>query len=139
MPHFKTEDLKHLSFTDKVVKALKEIPTNKLIVLDNINHKVEGYIGVIYQDLENDIYFALKEVISKISTYEKIILVYPEKAIYTYPRRILYGFKKFFLEFERDFDVIDKIYDNIIIKKGDLFIKIEEGDLVGLINQISFG
>ena len=105
------------------------IPKNKLVLMDNNNLDITGDFIEIYQDFENDIYNALKEGLTKISRYGKIILVYPENAVYPYPRRILHGFRKFCVEHKIDFEVI-------ILKKGDLFITIEETDLVSLVNQI---
>ncbi|MBC8767692.1 GntR family transcriptional regulator [Arenibacter sp. BSSL-BM3] len=136
MPHFKTDDLKHISYTDEAIKAINRIPKNKLLLMDNNNLEIEGNIIEIYQDFENDIYNALKEGLAKISRYGKLILVYPEKAVYPYPKRILHGFRKFCVEHKIEFEFIDEIYDDIILKKGDLFITIEETDLVSLVNQI---
>ena len=136
MPHFKTENLQHISYTDDVIKAINMIPKNKLVLMDNNNLEIEGDFIEIYQDFENDIYNALKEGLAKISRYGKMILVYPENAIYPYPRRILHGFRKFCVEHKIDYEVLDEIYDDIILKKGDLFITIEETDLVSLVNQI---
>ena len=136
MPHFKTDDLKHISYTDEAIKAINMIPKNKLVLMDNNNLDITGDFIEIYQDFENDIYNALKEGLTKISRYGKIILVYPENAVYPYPRRIMHGFRKFCVEHKIDFEVIDEIYDDIILKKGDLFITIEETDLVSLVNQI---
>ncbi len=62
--------------------------------MDNIKLDMEGEIIKIYQDFENDIYNALKEGLSKINKYKKLILVYPEKAVYPYPRRILTWIQK---------------------------------------------
>ncbi len=134
--HFKTDELKHVSYTDEVVNAIKKIPKNKLIIMDNIKLGMEDQIIQIYQDFENDIYNALKEGLSKIAKYEKLILVYPEKAVYPYPRRILHGFRKFCVEHSINFEILDHVYEDIILKKGDLFITIEESDLVNLVNQI---
>ncbi|WP_116524350.1 GntR family transcriptional regulator [Seonamhaeicola aphaedonensis] len=136
MPHFKTEDLKHVTLTQKVIKALEEIPTEKLIILDNVKPELKSVQTEIFQDFENDIYFALKKGLDKIKTYEKIILVYPEQSVYPYPRRILHGFRKFCVEYKLDFEILDKIYDDMILKKGDLFITIEESDLVNLLKQV---
>ena len=136
MPHFKTEDLKHVSSTEEVLKALKKIPKDKLILLDNIKPGLGGEIVEIYQDFENDIYFALKEGLPKIAKYKKLILVYPEKAVYPYPRRILHGFRKFCVESKLDFEILNQVYDDMILKRGDLFITIEESDLVNLVKQI---
>lgn len=135
MPHFKTEDLKHVSITENVLKALKEIPKKKLIILDNIKPAIDGGILEVYQDFENDIYYALQEGLSKIKKYKKIMLIYPENAVYPYPRRILHGFRKFCVEYKLDFEILDKVFDDMILKKGDLFITIEEADLVSLVKQ----
>ena len=136
MPHFKTENLKHISLPEKVIKAMKLIPIEKLIILDNIKSSLNNNITQIYQDFEDDIYNALNEGLDKIKKYKKVILAYPEKAVYPYPRRILHGFRKFCVEHKLDFEILDKIYDDMILKKGDLFITIEEADLVNLVKQV---
>ncbi len=136
MTHFKSADLRHLSFTEEVRNAIKKIPTDKLIILDNVKLDMGGEIVEIFQDFENDIYNALKKGIEKVKTYSKIILFYPEKSVYPYPRRILHGFKKFCIEFSLDYEILDEVFDDMIIKKGDLFIVIEEADLVNLVKQI---
>ena len=136
MPHFKTENLRHVSYTDEVAEAIKRLPKEKLIIMDNIKLEMKGEIIEIYQDFENDIYNALKEGLAKIVTYKKLILVYPEKAVYPYPRRILLGFRKFCVEYSINFEILNEVYDDMILKKGDLFITIEESDLVNLVKQI---
>ena len=136
MPHFKTYDLKHISYTDNAIEAINKIPPRKIIILDNSKIGVSEEISQVYQDFETDIYNALKEGIEKIAKYKKVVLVYPEKAVYPYPRRILIGFKKFCIEHNIDFEVIEQIYEDIVLKKGDLFITIEETDLVSLVKQI---
>jgi DNA-binding transcriptional regulator YhcF (GntR family) len=136
MPHFKTEDLRHVSYTEEVAEAIKKIPKEKLVIMDNIKLGMEGQIVEIYQDFEDDIYNALKEGLFKITNYEKLILIYPEKAVYPYPKRILQGFRKFCIEYSINFEILNEVYDDMILKKGDLFITIEESDLVSLVKQI---
>ena len=136
MPHFKTENLKHISLPEKVLKALNKIPSEKLIILDNIKENLGNNLTQIYQDFENDIYNGLNEGVEIIKKYKKLILTYPEEAVYPYPRRILHGFRKFCIEHKLDFEILDKIYDDMILKKGDLFVTIEESDLVNLVKQV---
>ncbi|WP_310560003.1 GntR family transcriptional regulator [Flavobacterium sp.] len=136
MTHFKTEDLKHISYTDSVIDTIKKIPEEKLIILDNIKLNLEGKIVEIYQDFENDIYNALLEGYSKIVKYQKLILIYKDKSVYPVPRRIMYGFRKFCVEKSINFEIISETYIDIILKRGDLFITIEESDLVSLVKQI---
>lgn len=136
IPHFKTDDLKHISATPEVVKRIKEIPSEKLILMDNNQMDLGQGHTEIYQDFENDIYESLKNALDKIRVYKKVALVYPEKSVYPYPRRILHGFRKFCVEFDIDFEIISEVCEDFVLKKGDLFITIVEADLVMLINQI---
>lgn len=136
MSHFKSDDFKHISAPEKVLQVINKIPKDKLIMLDNLNNKIEGQIVKVYQDYENDIYESLIKGYKKIVKYKKLILVYPAKSVYPYPKRIVHGFRKFCIEKFLDFEVIDEIYDDMILKNGDLFITIVEDDLVNLINQI---
>ncbi|UMB54096.1 GntR family transcriptional regulator [Lutibacter sp. A64] len=137
MPHFKDDNQKHISYTLNIINKVKKIPRNKLIILDNTKFakKIDGSFIEIFQDFENDIYNALKQALSKIKKYKKIMLVYHDKAIYPYPRRILHGFKKFCIEHDLDFEILNEIYDDMVLKNGDLFITIEEADLVNLVKQ----
>lgn len=136
MPHFKNEDLKHISYTDAVVKAVNEIPVEKLIIVDNSKLVSNGQPRQVYQDFENDIYDALKKGLEKIIKYKKVVLVYPEKSVYPYPRRILFGFKKFCVEHSLDFEIMEEVYEEMVIRKGDLFITVAETDLINLLKQI---
>lgn len=136
MPHFKTDDFKHTSSTTAVTQALNKIPQEKLIILDNKESLTPTNITTIYEDYENDIYNALTEGVEKIATYKKLILIYPEKTIYPYPKKIKDGFINFCKDQNLDFDILDKVYNDMVLLKGDLFITIEEDDLVNLIDQI---
>lgn len=136
MPHFKTEDYKHTSTTKAVTKAIDKIPKEKLVILDNKKSATKNNITTIYEDYEKDIYNALKKGLNKISKYKKLILIYPEKTIYPYPKRIKNGFTNFCKDHNLAFDILDKVYNDMVLIKGDLFITIEEDDLVNLIDQI---
>ncbi len=136
MPHFRTEELTHISATQEIIKAIEKVPKKKLILMDNNKLDVRGSAIEIYQDFENDIYNALISGLGKISNYKKLFLIYPKKSIYPYPKRILKGFQKFCSTNSLDFDILEMIYDDIVLKKGDLFITIEESDLVNLVKQI---
>ncbi|MHA7943603.1 GntR family transcriptional regulator [Formosa sp. 3Alg 14/1] len=136
MPHFKKDNLQHASFTDITLEAINSIPKNKLLVLDNIIPPLDEDVRAVYQEFDKDIYNALISGKEKISKYNKLVLIYPEKSVYPYPRRVLRGFRRFCLENEIDFEILNEVCDDMVFKKGDLFITIEESDLVNLINQI---
>ncbi|WP_422395434.1 GntR family transcriptional regulator [Robertkochia solimangrovi] len=136
MPHFRTEEQGHASYTDAVLKVISKIPKDKLIVLDNAKPFVDGNYSSIYQDFQEDIYNALKEGLDRLQKYDKIILVYPDKSAHPYPKRILHGFRQFCVEFEFDFEVLDEIYDDMEFQSRDIYITIEEMDLVNLVRQV---
>ena len=134
MPHFKTDDMRHITNPPKVLKILDSIPNEKIVVIDN---KIKDYSGFIeiYQDFENDIYNSLKWFLPKIKKYKRLIITYKRQSVYPYPMRILHGFRKFCVEIDMDFEIIDEIYEDMILKDGDLFLVLDEGDLVNLYKQ----
>ncbi|WP_053970830.1 GntR family transcriptional regulator [Mangrovimonas sp. ST2L15] len=136
MPHFRDENQNHVSATEKVLEVVEKIPKDKLIMLDNTKPNIKGNYGSIYQDFKLDIYNALNEGLHKIKNYKKVILVYPNKSVHPYPRRILHGFTKFCSENNLDFEILSEVYEDMEFKEKDLFITIQERDLVNLIRQI---
>ena len=136
MPHFKNEQLSHISYTNKVLEVIERIPKDKLIIMDNNIPEIKGNYGLIYQDFKNDIYHALIEGIEKLKKYDKLILVYPTKSIYPYPKGILNGFRQFCVEYKLDFEILDEIYEEMELESKDVYITIEETDLVNLVRQI---
>lgn len=136
MPHFKTENLEYTGFTDAAFEEINNIPKDKLMILDNTLPPVDEDVTAVYQEYDQDIYEALNKGIDKILKYKKIVLIYPHKSVYPYPVKILEGFKRFCLEREIAFDIVNEVCNNFEFNKGELFITIEEADLVSLINQI---
>lgn len=136
MPHFKDENLNHTSTTNKVISALNKIPNNRLIVLDNSQIEINGNYAALFQDFENDIYEALLEGKERLTKYDKLILVYPEKKVYPYPKRIMRGFKRFCGEQGFDFEILGEIYEDMELQSRDAYIIIEESDLVNLVRQV---
>lgn len=137
MPHFKNEKLEHTSFTDAVLNEIERIPKDKLVILDNDKPQIKGNYGTIYQDFKNDIYNALEEGIKKLKKFDKLILVYPKKSVFPYPMRILLGFTRFCGEYNFDYEILDQIYDDMELQSKDVYITIEEMDLVNLVRQIN--
>ena len=136
MPHFKTKNDEHTSITEEVSLALNKIPKNKLILLDNALGADYNESITVYQDFKKDVYEALIDARHKLNKYAKINLVYPSNTILPYPKRILFGVKRFCLQFNFEFEVLDEVFDDMIINKGELFIIIEDSDLVSFIKKI---
>jgi DNA-binding LacI/PurR family transcriptional regulator len=136
MPHFKTDNHKHQNSNDEVISALKNIPEDQLLIMDNHLPELGDKVASIFQDFKEDIYLALKEALLLLRKYDKLILVYPQNAIYPYPIEILDGFENFCSDFHFDFEIIDKIYQDMDLQAKDAYILIEEMDLVNIVKQI---
>ncbi|CAN5360906.1 hypothetical protein BH23BAC1_BH23BAC1_45040 [soil metagenome] len=117
MPHFKNDEHKHQNSNNEIINALKKIPEEQLIIMDNHLPELGENVASIYQDFKEDIYLALQEGLLLLRKYDKLILAYPLKAIYPYPLGILEGFKKFCSDFNFDYEIIDKIYPDMDLKQ----------------------
>ncbi|NHE58465.1 GntR family transcriptional regulator [Cyclobacterium plantarum] len=136
MPHFKSEHEGHYNLDEEVMRCLKKIPNEKLIIMDNQIPQLGESVSAIYQDFKNDIYNALCEGIFQLQHYEKLMLVYPLETVYPYPKEILMGFKKFCQDFDFDFEVLETVYPEMELRPKDAFVVIEENDLVNLVKQV---
>jgi len=136
MPHFKDENQVHQSTNSEVLEALRKIPEDKLLILDNYLPSLNRNVASVYQDFKMDIYEALQEGSEMLKRYEKLILVYPRKTLYPYPLDILHGFQKFCADFKFSFEVLEEIYQDMELRAKDAYIIIEEMDLVHLVKQI---
>ncbi len=136
MPHFKSVAKNYVCYTPKVIKAIETIPKEKLIIIDNSYTEISGNFAVVYQDYKEDIIHALEEGLEKLKKYKKIVLVYPTKLVFLYPTGILVGFIKFCELYGFDFEILDEIYDDLELESNQVYITIEEEDLVHLVQQI---
>lgn len=136
MPHFKDKELTHQNYNKEILKTLKSIPAEKLVILDNYLPELGDGVASVYQDFKQDIYEALEEGVDRLKKYDKLILAYPRKSLYPYPTEILEGFKRFCLIYGFDFEVLDTIYPEMELQGKDAYIIIEENDLVNLVKQI---
>lgn len=136
MPHFRTETLLHATITSKVNKVISSLPKDKLIVLDNKDHQLKGDFVEVFQDFKKDIITALNLGKEKISKYKKLTLVYPRSTFYPYPIKIVTGFKEFCGLNNFEFEIIEEVSSETIIENKNLYITIEENDLVKIVNKV---
>ncbi len=136
MPHFKDAQLHHQNASIKVLQTLEKIPKKQLIIMDNHDLALEGAFGAIYQNFETDLFEALEEALEKLKKYDQLILVYPEKSIFPYPKGILKGFQKFCSHHHFKFEVLDTLYEDMEFESKDVYVLIEEADLVNLMQQV---
>lgn len=117
-----------------VLKALKEIPSNKLYVIDILpeNSNITSYKGV-YQDHGDDIariLFTLKESIKRYNNLQFIF-----RDTFTLPPQSL---KEKFIQFCQGHGIEYKVFTEYpkTISKGDSYIVIDDTDLVQLVTDI---
>jgi DNA-binding transcriptional regulator YhcF (GntR family) len=134
MPHFKNAIQGQNNFSNESLEIIKSIPRERLVIMDNNELKIDGDIIEIYQDFENDIYNALKQGWEKIKRYNRINLVVTEENSYSYLNKIKKGFVNFCIEQSIDYKIISKIKEDVFVDAGDLFVVIEDDDLVKLID-----
>ncbi len=136
MPHFKDDLLAHQNTNTQIIDALRKIPEDKLLILDNRLPGLNRNVASVYQDFKMDIYEALREGHERLQRYSKLILVYPRKTVYPYPIDILHGFQKFCSDYDFSFEVLEEIYPDMELRPRDAYIIIEEMDLVNLVKQV---
>ena len=125
MPHF-------YSGLDEVVKVVRMIPREKLVLLDKDLRDLDGDYAAIYQDFEKDINAALASGLDLLRKYQRLVLVYPKEV--QYPREILSGFRRFCLEHSFEFKVVERVSGQAV-QPGEAYVVLEETDLVDLIKR----
>lgn len=136
VPHF-CENIPHQSeVCGEVIEALRKIPEDKLLIIDNYLPDLKRNVAAVYQDFRMDIYEALQEGIQNLKSYRKLYLIFPRKTNYPFFQDIVRGFRKFCSDFNFECEVKDSINVNTDINEGDGYVVIEESDLVTLIKLV---
>jgi DNA-binding transcriptional regulator YhcF (GntR family) len=110
---------------------IKRLPKDKVYILDQMHKELLGYPSV-YQNFEKDIYQALREGLSLIKNYKKIILLYSKKK---QPKGILDGFNSFCASNNIKNEVIDTL-ENRKLCTGDIYIIPDDKNLIKIIKKI---
>ncbi|GAA3989920.1 substrate-binding domain-containing protein [Mucilaginibacter dorajii] len=126
IPHF-------IDYPDSDYTVINTIPKEKLILMDKIDSGVTGDFGAVYEDFENDIYGALKQLLDKLSKYQTIKILFPEQSYYS--KGILTGFLNFCSQYTFDYEVLPSLV-NETIKPGTVYINLMEDHLVELLEKI---
>lgn len=126
MPHISTN-------AEAFTKSLKNIPEEKLILLDKDIDTHKGNYAAVYQDFERDLRSALHSGEDLLSKYKKFVLVYPREV--AYPIEIVKGFRQFCREAAMEHAVIGNISQEEPLTPGTAFIVLEESDLADFIQE----
>ncbi len=126
MPHLKEE-------TESVKAAINKIPKDKLILINKNVEGIEGSYACVYEDFERDIFEGLSSGLEQIKKYNKLYLVFPNANYYC--SGIKTGFKKFCKAHNFEWEIVNTT--NVAFKPGQVYIVIEEADLVEIIKKTS--
>lgn len=126
MPHFYEDQ-------EEAYQVMRSIPANKLIILDKKVPSIDIKSAAVYQDFENDIVDALEQGLDLLKKYNELYLVFPR--LVPYPSEIVRGFRKFCMQNDYKYEIINEINFNTVVRPGKAFIVIEETDLVNLIKK----
>lgn len=136
VPHFCESIPDQSEVCMEVIEALRRIPEDKLLIIDNYLPDLKRNVAAVYQDFRMDIYEALQDGIQNLKSYRKLYLVFPKKTIYPFFQDIVRGFRKFCADFNFECDVKDNIHEQTEINEGDAYVVIDESDLVGLMKLL---
>lgn len=127
MPHFEDS-----ASSKDYIDIINKIPNEELLLLDKNLDEKKGVMAV-YQDFKQDIYEALTTLKDTLKKYSEIILLFPEHS--NHPTEIIEGVKLFCTMYHKQYTCIPRAQE-VILKKEQLYIAIEEYDLVVLIKKI---
>lgn len=111
----------------------KEVPLQKLVILDKKVEALGDHVVCVYQDFEKNIHSALIELNQSLKKYKRIKLLLRDKTYH--PTEIKNGFLKFCTKYGYDHEVVEAI-EHEIIDKSTAYISLMENDLVLLIKKI---
>ena len=110
--------------------SIKTLPVNDVYILDQTNPELNSFPAV-YQNHLTDIYNGLLEGKSRLSKYQKLIMIFPG---FREPLGMKMGFEKFCNDFAFDHEVITE-FKNRKIQKGEVYVIPNDRDLVQVIEK----
>jgi DNA-binding transcriptional regulator YhcF (GntR family) len=120
-------------FNDDITEIVKQIPKDKLLILDIDVEKLDDTYAVLYQDFEQNFYQGLTEALPLIQKYESLTLFLSKNQFQYTPTGILRGFKKFCEENNVQNEVVNDLEFHHL-EEGHAYILFLENDLVRFVN-----
>ncbi|HBL78044.1 MAG: hypothetical protein A2W90_08960 [Bacteroidetes bacterium GWF2_42_66] len=124
-------------FNEDVSGILRQIPSDRLILIDNEVHNLRGNYAAVYQNFKDDIYQSLKTGFPVLKKYDFLNLVLPKNHRFEFvPDDLISGFKKFCSDYKIKF----KVYDFLDVKKiviGNAYLFTDDFDLVTALKYVN--
>jgi DNA-binding transcriptional regulator YhcF (GntR family) len=124
MPHFYQD----------VTTVLKEIPKEKLLLLDIDVPKFGNDYAILHQDFEQNIYHGLLQAEHRVRKYKTLTLILSSNSFQYTPFGIINGFEKFCQEKEISYKIISNLEEEEHLQKDHAYLLFRENDLVRAIN-----
>lgn len=117
-------------FSDRTRQVIARIPADKLLLVDKDVKGLTGHYKVVCEDFEHDTYEVLASALDLVNKYERLYFIFPDEN--QYPPEIIASFKRFCTDHHFEY-CITNVFRPKYIKPGDLYLVIEESDLVEII------
>lgn len=115
----------------RVPELLKQIPNEKLLIIDWKIHSTENN-STVYQDFGQILYTSFKQNIELIHKYKRFIYLYPE---FTYhPKESIEYFTSFCQDHHIEFEIL-KDSKKLNIQRGDLYLMVSDRMLANFLDQ----
>jgi DNA-binding transcriptional regulator YhcF (GntR family) len=122
MPHFDKD----------VSNILRQIPSEKLLLMDKDVPKLTGNYSAVYQDFENDVFNGLSKCITQLKKYKSLSLMQGNKQFQYVPAEIIKGFVKFCTKNKIQYNIF-KNFDERDIKQNNAYIIFSDAELIRFI------
>lgn len=117
---------------EKVFQSLKNLPEDKVFLLDQTNEKLKQYAGV-FQNFEKNVFDGLISLKSQLQKYKRLVFVNPKS---NQPSGIFSGYQKFISTKSIEGHKIEGA-DSAEPKKGDAYFVLDDRSLIELIKKIN--
>ena len=122
-----------LEYADDILKTIKKVPDDKLIIIDKDIDWLTSTCGTVCKNFENDTLQCLEQIRARLARYKKLHLVIPEDE-FCHPG-IISGFKIFCQENGWPYTIMDGLEDEEPVRDEAYFI-INDKDLAVFIKKI---
>lgn len=117
---------------DRLSETLKEIPENKLLLLDFGDFEKSNY-SYICQNFNDALYNSLLSGVAALRKYKKLIYIFPEDL--RHPSSSKDYFKQFCLDHGFEYELAQRNKGRIRIEKSSAYLCIDTHDLVKVIKE----
>ena len=119
-------------FSEKTQAIFEKIPADKLLLIDKDVDSLKGNYKAVCENFEQDTYRVLVSALDVISKYEKLCFIFPDGK--QYRPELITSFKRFCEDYHFNY-CITNIFDPSYVKPKDLYMMIEDDDLVNVIKH----